>query len=132
MNVWDTPSWDHHLIKLGRGRDGNKDEREWIFGMSIALKSLSIMDKVDRQTESCPPSRIMLELTPLPLEPMYTVSRLIIQPFTRLTNSCNGRLQRRHLCVSLDVIKEAIHELILLQIRSNSVGKDPFIDRVAF
>lgn len=33
--VWDTPSWDHHLIKLGKGRDGNKDDREWIFGTTI-------------------------------------------------------------------------------------------------
>ena len=32
ISVWDTPSWDQHLIKLGRGKDGNKEEREWIFG----------------------------------------------------------------------------------------------------
>lgn len=34
-SVWDTPSWDQHLIKLGRGKDGNKEDREWIFGESI-------------------------------------------------------------------------------------------------
>ncbi|KAK1925901.1 P-loop containing nucleoside triphosphate hydrolase protein [Papiliotrema laurentii] len=37
--VWDTPSWDHHLIKLGKGREGIKDDREWIFDRILPPES---------------------------------------------------------------------------------------------
>ncbi|KAL7420485.1 Kinesin-like protein kip2 [Cryptotrichosporon argae] len=30
-SVWVTPAYDDHLIKLAQGRDGAKDDREWIF-----------------------------------------------------------------------------------------------------
>ncbi|ORX37049.1 P-loop containing nucleoside triphosphate hydrolase protein [Kockovaella imperatae] len=30
-SVWDTPGYDDHLIKLAKGRDGGRDEREWVF-----------------------------------------------------------------------------------------------------
>jgi len=35
-SIWTTPGYDHHLIKLEKGRDGGKDDREWIFGMSYS------------------------------------------------------------------------------------------------
>ena len=41
-SVWDTPSWDHHLIKLGKGRDGNRDEREWVFGETYILIQMEV------------------------------------------------------------------------------------------
>ena len=31
-SVWTTPSYDDHLIKLEKAQ-GNRDDKEWIFGM---------------------------------------------------------------------------------------------------
>ena len=36
-SVWDTPSWDDHLIKLARGKDSARDEREWAFGELVSV-----------------------------------------------------------------------------------------------
>ena len=39
-SIWTTYGNDQHLIKLEKGRDGGKDDREWIFGEQAMLHRL--------------------------------------------------------------------------------------------
>lgn len=38
-SAWNTPTYDQRLIKLAKGRDGGRDDREWFFGAQILLSS---------------------------------------------------------------------------------------------
>ena len=40
-SIWTTYGNDQHLIKLEKGRDGGKDDREWIFGEQAMAASLT-------------------------------------------------------------------------------------------
>jgi centromeric protein E len=82
-SVWDTPSWDEHLIKLGRGKDGNKDDREWIFG-ALRYRSGS---NADAQIAFCLLAQTTPERTAHQLAPMFTVSQVPLACQPALTSA---------------------------------------------
>lgn len=37
-SAWDTPVYDDHIIKLAKGREGQREDKEWIFGEEQILR----------------------------------------------------------------------------------------------
>lgn len=76
-SVWDCPPWDDHVIKLPKGREGNAQDREWVFGEFVALNYAGC--GVDPfQIGSCPPHRTTRMPTGPPQELMSAVRSSLV------------------------------------------------------